>query len=186
MTREIESDAILESINDFENKLMVALAVKAKQKTINNLNKTIRLIHDVFILLRQEYILADDEAHFASMIKFILRLKNLDKPSLWEGFISKDMNAKDVCQFLSGEFYDFLDAPDKYSMGMMSDPKPAENELEDAINWVDGTKFDGSEKQIKWAKDIAHKNLEYICRLWKENKVPSTSAKWWIENRNDI
>lgn len=63
---------------------------------------------------------------------------------------------------------------------------PSENDLEDAYNWVDSTPFDGSEKQVKWAKDIAHKHHHAICLAWKKGEKIPTKAKWWIENRNNI
>ena len=63
---------------------------------------------------------------------------------------------------------------------------PSESDLEDAYNWVDSTTFNGSAKQVKWAKDIAHKNHEAIVLAWKQGKKIPTEAKWWIENRANI
>jgi hypothetical protein len=62
---------------------------------------------------------------------------------------------------------------------------PSESDLEDAYQWVD-TSLTGSEKQVSWAKDIAFKHLEAIARTWKQGKDVPTSAKWWIDNRNNI
>lgn len=65
--------------------------------------------------------------------------------------------------------------------------EPAEPDLEDAYNAADSISLTGSEKQINWAKSIATKNNEQIARAWKKKdfKLP-TSAKWWIENRDNI
>ena len=63
---------------------------------------------------------------------------------------------------------------------------PSESELEDALHWVENTEFQGSQKQIKWAKDIALKHLQEIVSAWKKGIEIPTTAKWWIENRNNI
>ena len=63
---------------------------------------------------------------------------------------------------------------------------PSESDLEDAINWVEITEFQGSEKQIKWAKDIASMHLQEIVSAWKIGIEAPISAKWWIENRSNI
>lgn len=63
---------------------------------------------------------------------------------------------------------------------------PSESDLEDALHWVENTEFQGSEKQVKWAKDIALKHLQEIVSAWKKEIEISISAKWWIENRNNI
>jgi len=156
-----------------------------KEKSTIRKPQILGAIKNTLLLLRKEYILADNEAEFAPIISFILRIKGVNEPLFWEGCCGKEMNAEDIAKFLVGEYYNFMDAPAAYSMGMLK-TETSENELEDAINWVDATKFQGSEKQVKWAKDIAHKNLEYICKLWKSGQEPSISAKWWIENRNEI
>ena len=62
---------------------------------------------------------------------------------------------------------------------------PSESDLEDAYNWVEDA-LTGSEKQIKWAKDIAHKHHTEIHIMWKQGKSIPVSAKWWIDNRNGI
>ena len=63
---------------------------------------------------------------------------------------------------------------------------PAEPDLEDALTWAECTEFQGSEKQIKWARDIASKNTTAIALAHKQGKAIPTSAKWWIDNRNNI
>jgi hypothetical protein len=65
--------------------------------------------------------------------------------------------------------------------------EPSEPDLEDAYNAIDSITFIGSEKQINWARSIATKNSEQIASAWKKKdfKLP-TSAKWWIENRENI
>ena len=63
---------------------------------------------------------------------------------------------------------------------------PSESELEDALHWVENTEFQGSEKQVKWAKDIALKHLQEIVSAWKKEIEIPISANWWIENRNNI
>jgi hypothetical protein len=61
-----------------------------------------------------------------------------------------------------------------------------ETDLEEAYQVIDAIKFEGSEKQINWAKDIAFKSQIEVARALKVNKKIPTSAKWWIENRNNI
>lgn len=63
---------------------------------------------------------------------------------------------------------------------------PSESDLEDATNWIESTEFQGSEKQVQWAKDIALKHLQEIVSAWKKGIEIPISAKWWIENRNNI
>ena len=63
---------------------------------------------------------------------------------------------------------------------------PSESDLEDATNWVESAEFQGSEKQVKWAKDIASMHLQEIVSAWKKEIEIPISAKWWIENRNNI
>jgi hypothetical protein len=62
----------------------------------------------------------------------------------------------------------------------------AEPDKEDALHYVEALSFVGSEKQIKWAKDIALKHLDNVALALKKNKSIPTSAKWWIDNRNSI
>jgi hypothetical protein len=64
---------------------------------------------------------------------------------------------------------------------------PSESELEDAYNWASSLgSFDGSEKQKQWASNIAEKNITKIALAWKQGKEVPISAKWWIDNRNNI
>jgi len=62
----------------------------------------------------------------------------------------------------------------------------AENDLENAYQWADSADFEGSPKQINWARDIATKNCEYIVSLWEAGEEPTLSAKWWIDNRQNL
>ena len=59
----------------------------------------------------------------------------------------------------------------------------SESDLEDALQWVEATEFSGSEKQVRWAKSIALKNLPKIVELWKANQEVPSQASWWIDNR---
>ena len=63
---------------------------------------------------------------------------------------------------------------------------PAENDLEDALSWAECAEMQGSEKQIKWARDIASKNCNAIALAQKKNLAIPTSAKWWIDHRHNI
>lgn len=65
---------------------------------------------------------------------------------------------------------------------------PSESDLEDALNAAESIVFVGSEKQVKWAKDIAVKNHEKIAFAWKQKSDISlpASAKWWIENQRNL
>jgi len=64
--------------------------------------------------------------------------------------------------------------------------EPDESDVEDALHWVESNPFQGSDKQKKWASDIALQNLEEIALAWKSGKEIPLSAKWWIENRDNI
>ena len=62
----------------------------------------------------------------------------------------------------------------------------AEPDKEDTLHYLESIAFQGSEKQILWAKDIALKHLDDVALALKKNKSIPTSAKWWIDNRNSI
>ena len=62
----------------------------------------------------------------------------------------------------------------------------SEPDTEDALHYIESLIFQGSEKQIKWAKDIALKNIEDVARALKLDKSIPASAKWWIDNRNNL
>ena len=67
-----------------------------------------------------------------------------------------------------------------------SEPEVSEPDTEDALHYIESLIFQGSEKQIKWAKDIALKNVDAVAQALRKNKSIPTSAKWWIDNRNNI
>ena len=62
----------------------------------------------------------------------------------------------------------------------------SESDREDALNYVESLKFEGSPKQIKWATSIALDAVDDVAIALKNNKKIPTSAKWWIENRGNI
>jgi hypothetical protein len=62
----------------------------------------------------------------------------------------------------------------------------AEPDIEDALHYVESLVFQGSEKQMKWAKDIALKHIDDVAQALRENRTIPASAKWWIDNRNSI
>jgi hypothetical protein len=67
-----------------------------------------------------------------------------------------------------------------------SESEVAEPDIEDALHYVESLAFQGSEKQIKWAKDIALKNIDEVARALKLNRSIPVKAKWWIDNRSNI
>lgn len=71
-----------------------------------------------------------------------------------------------------------------YSSSSLEDV--AEPDIEDALHYVESLVFQGSEKQIKWAKDIALKHIDDVAQALRENRTIPTSAKWWIDNRSNI
>ena len=75
-----------------------------------------------------------------------------------------------------------IEEDDSYS----SSEDAAEPDIEDALHYVESLVFQGSEKQIKWAKDIALKHIDAAAQALRENRTIPTSAKWWIDNRNSI
>ena len=75
-----------------------------------------------------------------------------------------------------------LDEDESYA----SESEVAEPDMEDALHYVESLAFQGSEKQIKWAKDIALKNIDEVARGLKLNKSIPVEAKWWIDNRSNI
>ena len=60
------------------------------------------------------------------------------------------------------------------------------SDLEDAYNAADSISFTGSEKQINWARSIATNNDRAIALSGLSLKQLPASAKWWIDNRNDV
>lgn len=80
----------------------------------------------------------------------------------------------------------FPDGVEKTESGHYTFSISSESDLEDALQWVENTEFQGSEKQVKWAKDIALQHLQEIVSAWKKGIEIPISAKWWIENRNNI
>ena len=75
-----------------------------------------------------------------------------------------------------------IEEDDSYS----SSEDAAEPNIEDALHYVESLVFQGSEKQIKWAKDIALKHLDDVALALRQNRTIPTSSKWWIDNRNNI
>jgi len=63
---------------------------------------------------------------------------------------------------------------------------PSESDLEDALSWAECVPMQGSKKQIEWARNIASNHCNAIAIAQKKGiKIP-TSAKWWIDHRNNI
>jgi hypothetical protein len=81
---------------------------------------------------------------------------------------------------------DKLDQSGELELMMAEDARPSESDLEDAYHVATSINFQGSEKQIKWAKSIALDNCEAIA----QSKMPAakmpTAAKWWIDNRDNV
>lgn len=105
----IESDSILDLINNFENKLLAKVSLYKRVSVVSE-KQIVSLVRDTILLLRKEYLLAgdeEDELKFASIIKFILKIKNIDNPSLWESFCGKGMTPEDILKFLVGEYYEY-------------------------------------------------------------------------------
>ena len=61
-----------------------------------------------------------------------------------------------------------------------------ESQLEDAIQVTESLDFQGSPKQIKWAKSIALENAEAIALSGISIPQIPIKASWWIDNRVDI
>lgn len=80
-----------------------------------------------------------------------------------------------------------LDASEKVSTAIANDQGiPSESDLEDALNWAECAAFQGSEKQIRWARAIATDHIMAIAIAHKQGKQVPTDARWWIDNRNNI
>ena len=62
----------------------------------------------------------------------------------------------------------------------------SESQLEDAIQVAESIAFQGSPKQIKWAKDIALKNAEAIALSGITIAKIPTKASWWIDNQHNL
>jgi hypothetical protein len=62
---------------------------------------------------------------------------------------------------------------------------PAQADADAVMDWIEATDFKGSEKQVKWAKDIARKNAGKIAQLKAQGKTIPTDARWWIDNRSN-
>ena len=68
----------------------------------------------------------------------------------------------------------------------VSQGMPSSSDLEDAQSWAECTTFVGSERQCAWARSIALKNLNAIALAFRKGAKPTNSAKWWIDNQNNI
>lgn len=80
-----------------------------------------------------------------------------------------------------------LEASEKVCAAIANDQGiPSESDLEDALNWAECATFQGSQKQINWAKAIAAEHVMAIAIAHKQGKQVPTDAKWWIDNRNNI
>jgi hypothetical protein len=97
----------------------------------------------------------------------------------------KEKTAKDMADWILANALSEVDSKRAEESFTKAAGVPSESNLEDAYNWVESS-LEGSEKQIKWAKDIAHKHHNEICIMWNRNKNIPISAKWWIDNRNSI
>lgn len=62
----------------------------------------------------------------------------------------------------------------------------SEIDLEEALHFIEALNFSGSPKQIAWAQSIANQKLEIVAEALKQGKKIPASAKWWIENRENI
>ncbi len=92
----------------------------------------------------------------------------------------KKMDAAAMCDYILENAESDVAMP-SHQMAIAS-----ETELEDAQNVAESINFTGSDKQIKWAKDIAIKATEAIAASKLSISQIPTSAKWWIDNRYDI
>jgi hypothetical protein len=95
---------------------------------------------------------------------------------------------KEMADWIIANFWRELQIEQKLKEQQTKEPIkiPSESDLEDALQWVENTDFQGSEKQVKWAKSIALKNLQEIVSAWKKGIEIPIFAKWWIENRGNI
>ena len=92
----------------------------------------------------------------------------------------KKMDAAAMCEYI------LENAESDVAMPSHDIAIASETELEDAQNVAESITFTGSEKQIKWAKDIAIKASEAIAASKLSISQIPASAKWWIDNRYDI
>lgn len=92
----------------------------------------------------------------------------------------KKMDAAAMCEYILENAESDVAAPSN-AIAVAS-----ETELEDAQNVAESISFTGSEKQVRWAKDIAIKASEAITTSKIAISQIPTSAKWWIDNRYDI
>lgn len=80
-----------------------------------------------------------------------------------------------------------LEASEKVCAAIANDQGiPSESDLEDALSWAECATFQGSQKQINWAKAIAAEHVMAIALAHKQGKQVPTDAKWWIDNRDNI
>lgn len=103
----------------------------------------------------------------------------------WQQFKAQH-TTKDAAQWIIENAVRELEESDSEKSFQKAANAPSETELEDCLHQMEAIQWQGSEKQIKWAKDIATQNLATISVAFRKNnnlKLP-TSAKLWIENRN--
>lgn len=104
------------------------------------------------------------------------------KPRTW--FRAK--NFAEIQNWIVDNLIPDLEAMKAQQMMSVAAGMPSESELEDAYTWIECTSFQGSIKQIEWAKSIAHNNHQPIVLAWKKGQTVPTKASWWIDNRNNI
>jgi hypothetical protein len=140
-------------------------------------------------------VLFKEEAEEAKeYIADILACPIWDDPEEWEEALKLNLSALQVGQKIES----WIETKDNWEKSAKSitaratksiedqSDLVAEPDMEDALNTVEALPFKGSEKQIKWAKDIAVKNLRDVAIALKNNKQLPLSAKWWIDNRTGL
>lgn len=138
------------------------------QKALKNLIETLK---NTFDLPQGESYEAIAEDAIGQAIQIPFAISNIP---LHESIYSRALS---ICQEWSGD--------EEYEEDVESEV--SETAKEDAYQAIEGINFTGSEKQINWARDIAHKSADDIAKTWKNKhfNLP-TSARWWIENRENI
>lgn len=149
-----------------------------------------RSIFDGVVKLFEEVIAKEENAQ--EIFSKISKINLWDDPMKWNEF--RKMETLEICREIESRM-NYAESWGRVATAVLTpavariQQQPdmiAEPDLEDAYHWIDAQELIGSPKQIKWAKDIMLSHQRGIALALKSNKTIPLSARWWIENRENI
>lgn len=100
-------------------------------------------------------------------------------------------NRQDAESFESWAADNITECPECWGKRKTEEREAKKNEMTNEMERVGMAALDGTEKQIKWAANIRLKFYDQAKKLCNQEAVSwclqnLNSAKWWIENRDDV